>query len=44
MKMEYFKKVQRKGNVKCVTIGKPVQIKEIANRLADSSALIFGWK
>lgn len=46
MKMAYFKKVQRKVNGKWypqgVTIGKPVQTKEVANRLADLSALSPG--
>lgn len=44
--MAYFKKIQRKVNGKwypqVVTIGKPVSTKEIANRLADLSALSPG--
>ena len=41
--MAYYKKSQKKVNGKWypqgVTIGKPVQTKEVANRLADLSAL-----
>lgn len=44
--MAYFKKSQKKVNGKWypqgVTIGKPVQTKEVANRLADLSALSPG--
>ncbi len=44
--MAYFKKVQKKVNGKwypqAVLIGKPVQTKEVANRLADLSALSPG--
>ena len=44
--MAYFKKIQKKVNGKWypqgVTIGKPVQTKEVANRLADLSALSPG--
>lgn len=44
--MAYYKKVQKKVNGKWypqgVTIGKPVQTKEVANRLADLSALSPG--
>lgn len=44
--MAYYRKVQRKVNGKWypqgVTIGKPVTTKEVANRLADLSALSPG--
>lgn len=44
--MAYYKKSQKKVNGKWypqgVTIGKPVQTKEVANRLADLSALSPG--
>ena len=44
--MAYFKKTQKKVNGKwypqVVLIGKPVQTKEVANRLADLSALSPG--
>lgn len=44
--MAYFKKIQKKANGKWypqgVTIGKPVTTKEVANRLADLSALSPG--
>ena len=44
--MAYYKKSQKKVNDKWypqgVTIGKPVQTKEVANRLADLSALSPG--
>lgn len=44
--MAYYKKSQKKVNGKWypqgVTIGKPVQVKEVANRLADLSALSPG--
>ena len=44
--MPYYKKSQKKVNDKWypqgVTIGKPVQTKEVANRLADLSALSPG--
>ena len=44
--MAYFKKTQKKVNGKwypqVVRIGKPVQTKEVANRLADLSALSPG--
>lgn len=44
--MAYYKKVQKKVNGKWypqgVTIGKPVTTKEVANRLADLSALSPG--
>lgn len=44
--MAYYRKIQKKINGKwypqSVTIGKPVQTKEVANRLADLSALSPG--
>ena len=44
--MAYFKKIQKKANGKWypqgITIGKPVTTKEVANRLADLSALSPG--